>query len=170
MRNVSNRNLTKLLKVITFSSYCIFIFLLVSVLTMPVVKTWTNKGSYIRGISGNQEFIEKITFTIDNLNALGDNNSVKWSGIRPIWIYEADLPRETLGRAYVSPVHCVIAIQEGLEDDLLENVLLHEILHCQGYDHTDTFCDIMYKYYTNCGIITYLSKLNYLRILSVINE
>lgn len=77
----------------------------------------------------------------------------KWS--RPIYIKETKTlegKKEKIGQALVALDYCTITIEEGLNEYEYYLVLIHEYLHCLGYDHVDDPNDIMYYELTDPSI------------------
>ena len=68
---------------------------------------------------------------------------------RPIYIYEvnefsSDFHPYTIGLAYPAINKCYINIKSGLDKYTYYQVLLHEYLHCMGYQHHLNNKDLMY--------------------------
>ena len=111
-----------------------------------------HKISYISSIDmppTQKQWSEQL---IADINSKRNNPVLKSSGIRPIWIkpydFKAEGEKEKLGVAIFYPYACKILIGTHLYEDkqLFEDTLVHEILHCYGYDHTPNAFDIMHYY------------------------
>lgn len=112
--------------------------------------TKTYHKTYIKSINTpNYSNTKKI---LEKFNALGDNKIVsfveKVNG-RPIVIEEMSeidkkLSPGAVGIAFNTIIKCRIVVLPGLSEIEYEEVLLHEYLHCYGYDHVDNYRDLMY--------------------------
>ena len=66
-------------------------------------------------------------------------------GHRPITISMKKLKGARLGVAYQMGHACNIYITTKLNKEVFRSVLIHEILHCYGYDHSPNYRDVMYR-------------------------
>lgn len=81
---------------------------------------------------------------LDNFNSLGYNKAVQYKGRRPIIIFEVDkIPKNVVGYAQVRLNHCIIKIEKGLTAIDFKNVLIHEYLHCLGFNHVNDKSNLM---------------------------
>lgn len=120
---------------------------IVFMLSEPLVRNVMFRGTYVEWILAPEKG-EKIQKTLDKFNELGYNNSVKYKGYRPIYIYESELPAGILGRAMSLPAYCTIEISNDIiSDKMLEEVTMHEYVHCFGYGHSLGNCTLMYWSY-----------------------
>ena len=90
---------------------------------------------------------------LQQFNSYGDNKIVSFTAIengRPIVIEEmTDIEENVLfedvaGLAYPKLTSCTIKLRRNLDTKELKDTLLHEYLHCYGYDHVDNPEDLMY--------------------------
>ena len=109
-------------------------------------------GSYIRSINvpsiGNHE----IKIILDKFNKMGYTKIVSYEGWRPIDILEfpkSDKKNVTIGTAAVRIFDCQIYLKtsELYNSTMVEQVIIHEYLHCLGYDHTSDPIDLMFPSY-----------------------
>jgi hypothetical protein len=115
-------------------------------------------GSYIGNI--NTPSYSSTESILKDLNNRGSGEVVKFSGFRPIFIFEQDLNKrdrsrtlesgeesgyDILGMAWSLPMYCLILMHDNLEEKLYRTTLIHEYLHCFNYGHSDDVSDIMYS-------------------------
>lgn len=103
--------------------------------------------SYIEYVGGDIDFKLQTYKALDEMNAISEHGVVKYSGFRPIVVYEKEkgsMPPQRLGQAVNQVFYCIIQVKQGLPAKQLRRVLQHEYLHCLGYEHVDNPEDIMY--------------------------
>lgn len=120
-----------------------------------IIKLVTPPFSYVDTIQGNDAEVRLIKNTLQQFNDLTSVDIVPNNGYRPIkivviedFIDNAFLAGTTVGRAHVLYQKCDIQLarkQLRTEYDF-KMTLLHEYLHCFGYEHVDNSKDLMYKY------------------------
>lgn len=108
--------------------------------------------TYIKYID-TPNYGEDTKIILENFNKLGDNQIVKYNGTRPITIEEMSLGDEllypgTLGFAVIYPTHCEIKLRTGAKLLEYKETVLHEYLHCFGYEHINDENDLMNPYET----------------------
>jgi hypothetical protein len=89
---------------------------------------------------------------LEEFNSFGDNKIISFKKIkngRPVQIYEMadfeeELRPEVLGSAWPMFKDCTIRLKK--RQDLIDyrETVLHEYLHCMGYDHVPDPLDLMY--------------------------
>jgi hypothetical protein len=110
----------------------------------PKVRHIVFHGTYMKMFIGTRINQIRTYKAIDNFNALVDNRAIKFEGTRPIIIVESKFKeREILGEALPLPSYCLIKIDPDLTDRIYEEVVLHEMVHCYGYDHALNPCSLM---------------------------
>jgi hypothetical protein len=134
------------------------IFWIVFPVTLQVksvyIREFVFPQSYI-SIIDTPEYSSEWTYEVLNeFNAMGDGKAVNFSKPgrvdRPITIGEkADLEiippflrdpnytMVTIGRAYVEDYSCKITLKTGLDYATFRTTLIHEYLHCMGYEHVE---------------------------------
>lgn len=108
------------------------------------------KGSYIRSINTPNLGNEKVKEILDKFNKMGYDRIVNKEGWRPIDIVEnKDLPGSMIGAASVGLDACRIELESKSFHNALmaEQVVIHEYLHCLGYEHTSDPQDLMFASY-----------------------
>lgn len=111
------------------------------------------KNSYIAQIN-TPSYGEYTKTVLEEFNSMGDNKIISFTEKkygRPIVIH--DMPDiieqanpETLGMAYPGLEGCTIFVKKKQFWMDYRETLLHEYLHCMGYEHTIYKNDLMYKY------------------------
>lgn len=112
-------------------------------------KFFFNK-TYIRSI--NLPSYPEAENILKEFNSMGDNKIVSFEEIpngRPIDIAEMTqfdfiVAPNAVGIARPRATNCTIGIKNGLDKPEFREVLLHEYLHCYGYDHSPDSTDLMY--------------------------
>lgn len=61
--------------------------------------------------------------------------------IIPLFLREPG--RTTIGRALETELNCTIILKTGLDYATFRSTLVHEYLHCMGFDHVDADNDLM---------------------------
>lgn len=108
------------------------------------------QGSYIRSIDAPTIGKERVKKILDKFNKMGYDEIVSYEGWRPIDIKEADkLDGATIGLAKVRIFDCSIQLEANslYSENMVEQVILHEYLHCLGYEHTSDPTDLMFASY-----------------------
>ena len=108
------------------------------------------KNTYIHSI--NTPSYPKTREILEEFNSMADNAIVSFDKIadgRPLDIAEMTpmdliIAPDAVGIAYPRLSKCTIHVKPGLEDIIYREVLLHEYLHCYGYDHSTEPTDLMY--------------------------
>jgi len=121
-----------------------------------------SKYNYIAHINTPSYTNKRTEKVLDIFNNMSYNKkAVNKKGYRPIFIIEKDLKKENnetiLGLAYPLPAYCLIVMNKGLDKDTYFYTLLHEYVHCYGYDHPCKYCDDLMSAY-------YLGRVNYLSV------
>lgn len=135
-------------------AYSIILFVIMAhlvpllfMIATPLVRNVILSGTYVELILSPKKG-DQIKKALDKFNNLGYNNAVKYEGRRPIFIYEANLPDGVLGRAMPNLLFCAIEISSKIDDDsVLEDTVMHEMIHCFFYLHSDVPCTLMYYNY-----------------------
>lgn len=112
--------------------------------------------SYISNIDMPPEQVRWALDDIAEFNSFAPENVVSYTGYRPIMItnnMQYILGGDAIGVAVRLFNGCVVVIDENYTSsiffrDNFRIILLHEILHCYGYDHVDDETDIMYATHT----------------------
>ena len=141
--NNTIKTIARYLAILTISLY---ISAAIIAVNMYYTESSMFKGTYIAYIFTPTLGEKKVQKALDNFNKLGYNNSVKYRGTRPIYIYEEDLEPGILGRAMVRDKECIIKLDIGVPKELLEDITQHEMVHCFGYMHNDILGSLMYPY------------------------
>jgi len=116
---------------------------------------WASSISYIDSINGTPREVELLRKYIKEFNNLSDKHDLiqynsKETGIaRTITISFSAPSEEYAGRAYSLFSRCYIFINQdfsgvAFSDETLKRIVLHEIMHCYGYDHTPHPDSFMY--------------------------
>lgn len=104
--------------------------------------------SYVAVINTESYKEAEIKNILEDFNKLGHLKLVRYEGIRPIIIYDrnfTDKGKEwRLGETMGAPLWCEIQLKKDMSPYFLRFVLIHEYLHCFGYDHTNIPSDLMY--------------------------
>jgi len=118
-------------------------------ITLGITKTiYHPTNSYIREIKVKDYNSADLINILDNFNEMGDNVLVRYSGYRPIDIMEVEKLKDgngnqVLGLALYNEYHCKISIDSKLNSQHLKAVVLHEYLHCMGFEHVRILGDLM---------------------------
>lgn len=140
---------------------------------MKLLQKYFIKGSYIARIETTTYDKRDIIAVLEEFNYMGNGNVVTFvkpeNGGRPIVIKESDfnsdplqkiLGYETLGMAIPKPQNCTIRLKKNLSLKYLDHVLIHEYLHCMGYEHVENnINDLMAPYYNED--VDFINILNY---------
>jgi len=76
---------------------------------------------------------------IDRKITIEDNSYIE---IVPFFLKDPDGPT-TIGRTIENPLNCRILLKTGMHYASFRTTLLHEYLHCIGFDHVDKQNDLM---------------------------
>lgn len=134
----------------------------------PAVLKW----GYIASITGPESLVKEVKNSLDYLNKLGNNEVVVYepsAGIKipiEIQVKKFDMPWEkgNAGLTWMMPTKCLITIDEDEQDnsEFIETVI-HEYLHCLGYEHVKDSNDVMYEsttpYFTFDSIKRYAQEI-----------
>lgn len=111
------------------------------------------KLAYVQKIDTPQLNSYKVKKVLDKFNKMGYSKIVSYKKkFIPIWIFEANLPKGTLGVALSTIIGCPIILDvKKLQrnEKILEHVVIHEYLHCMGYPHTYNPRRVMYSSYSD---------------------
>ncbi len=121
------------------------------------------KNTYIESIKTPS--YPKTKEILKEFNSMGEDVIVSFDKIangRPLDIAEMteidmSLFPDAAGVAYPNLRKCSIRVRAGMDEIIYRAVLIHEYLHCYGYQHTSDSEDIMYY------LVTYLDKENNIR-------
>jgi hypothetical protein len=136
----------------------IFYSYLISVFTISAPKVYMGTGKLVLFPGSHIELINTPGYSnSDTLAMLRIFNNYSDGAVlfeateknRPIYIYETNqFPVEvnpaTIGLAFPAVKYCYIYIKSGLDKYTYYHVLLHEYLHCMGYEHHLRDDDLMY--------------------------
>lgn len=123
-----------------------------------LVYPWTNQYTYVASITGDSEDITQVKESLDKFNKMGGGKIVHFTPPKKGW-YKRSVqievrPFNTMwedglaGWATGESNPCDIAIKKTPDAVELEQVLIHEYLHCMGYlEHTKDPNDVMYYEY-----------------------
>jgi hypothetical protein len=151
---MSNLTLRKLIvRMMLYTALMPYFISLTTLLTKSLFNLYGIKNfhkSYIATI--NTPSYKNTRKVLEEFNALGDNKIVSFSEIpdgRPIEIVEiTPIDRQispgAVGTTYAKITRCTIKMAQGLDEIEYRETLLHEYLHCYGYDHVDDYKDLMY--------------------------
>jgi len=158
-------NLRLRVKIYTFLA---LVLLLAHCSCTSIKKNRLYVDSYILSIN-TPYYGDKTRKNLDTFNFMGEGEAVQFGEVtpksRPITIEEvSSFPNrpETVGMAYVSLDFCSITIKTGLTEYEYFLVLIHEYLHCLGYNHVEDPDDIMYyslTYPTSSNIKKYAQEI-----------
>lgn len=100
--------------------------------------------SFINIIAANQDQTFQVEQVLDDFNLLGYNKVVFKSGSRPINIVVGRIDRDyAIGWARVKPGYCDIKIDDRLSPEDFQQTVVHELLHCYGYEHVKDETSVM---------------------------
>ncbi len=124
-------------------------------------KDLTYAGTYVKYVS--EDIYNQYIF---NINRDYRKEAIKSSGDRPIYIFQTKyLNYEYLGYSISNQQGCIIFINNiGYDEEI---TVLHEILHCYGFQHSEDRLDLMYfeNYYgqTRESAFKYLKEIESLK-------
>ena len=114
--------------------------------------------TYVRTIHTYTYPKETIINILKSFNYVAEYEVFQEKGLRPIDIYEDDSFIDqrspdhdyvsTEGLTYTSPFHCTTVLRSQMPEEMLSKVLIHEMLHCYGYNHNDRTKDLMNPVYS----------------------
>ena len=115
-----------------------------SSLNIPVVDY-----AYVKKIDTPTIGSKKVKKALDKFNKIGYSRVVSYERkFIPIWIFESYLAGGSLGVALPTVIGCIIILDPYMRDEAqIEHVVIHEYVHCLGYDHTYDPRDLMYREY-----------------------
>lgn len=146
MPNVSKKkNIIKdIAYIIVISFIVMHLIPLFDMLLHPVVYRQILKTTFIYDMYLEDYEKKDLKNIFSDFNDMADKKIIHYKGVRPIFIYEKKLPDTVLGTAIPMPGLCIIALTKNMKPEKLKAVLIHEYLHCMGYEHTNIYCDLMY--------------------------
>jgi len=135
-----------------FYSYALCIFTIAAPkVYMETGRSMIFPGSHIELISTPGYSYEDTYYMLKVFNYYSDGAVLFEPTVknRPIYIYEVktiplNVSSETIGVALPYVKYCYIYIKSGLDKYTYYQVLLHEYLHCMGYQHHLNDKDLMY--------------------------
>lgn len=121
-------------------------------LTFEAVSRVFFRFTYIETID-TPSYANRTKEVLEEFNSMGDNKIIRFDKIkfgRPVKIFEmtdlyTNLKPQTLGTADVALSDCIINIKRNRNPLDFREILLHEYLHCMGYDHVPNQLDLMYE-------------------------
>lgn len=139
-----------------FYSYLVPIVWMTLDVHMFAIRQAVAHKSYIKSAEPLEwDVLESLVF----FNNKSTTDIVKFSGKRPITIRKMTLFEEVifgprvLGVAFPTFMDCKILLNMGnlreYDKDHFRTTVIHEYLHCLGYNHVDKYGDLMY--YANTG-------------------
>lgn len=116
---------------------------------MKVVGSMFFHRSYVNTFTLHTYKEDSVKAVLADFNSMADGGIVKYQGNRPINIIEMPVIMQfmypsAVGVAIVGYTKCDIYIVPELSTTSFRETLLHEYLHCFGYEHTDEPKDLMY--------------------------
>lgn len=110
--------------------------------------------SYITDIKLTKYKKEQVKEVLQFLNDNSGTEVFLTKGMRPVSIKEVtakemakliepEIDSTVVGLAEHALGYCKIYVRENLDEKDFSNVLMHEIVHCFGYDHTEKQHDLM---------------------------
>ena len=136
---------------------------------LAIIKKFFIPGSYIASIETTSYHKEDIQAALQEFNYMGHGKIVSYEkNRRPIYIMDSDfkydipsrlMGYETLGLTTPLPGACYIRLKKKMPIQMLNDVLIHEYLHCMGYEHVkNNPSDLMYPSYNeNVDIINIIN-------------
>lgn len=122
---------------------------------LPSLKLWAPKVSYLASIETNELSRLKTFQALNKFNFFVYQDIVPRTGYRPIHIKEMargsllyKLAHKTVvGIAFAMPHACYIYLNPEAEayEKNYDWLVIHEYLHCLGYEHVDNKHDVLYK-------------------------
>ena len=143
------------LKLVNIIGIFLFVGLAIGTILNPILNKYVLfPSTYVKSINTPIHSSFKVRKILEEFNSYGDNRIVNFeSGIRPIIITESSIAdkngNRVVGQAINLPTVCYITLNPNMWDDLeLKQVVIHEYIHCYGFDHTkDIEDDIMSPVY-----------------------
>lgn len=107
--------------------------------------TVTIPHTYVKSIDTPTYDNKEVKKILDEFNEMGNNDIVFYEGgFRAITIGEGTEDDGNVGEALPLPFNCDIRLSKTMHYKLMRETLLHEYLHCFGYDHVKEPGDLMY--------------------------
>jgi len=121
----------------------------------PLFQLLVVNQTYIADIKGDPIMVSMVKESLDYFNRLGNNEVIDYEKkfgdySRPVTIYVKSFTGfwevGLAGYANIDLDHCIVYVDQD-EPDVLEfqKTVIHEYLHCVGYDHVNDRKDVMYK-------------------------
>lgn len=132
--------------------YLMFIMFFIELKLFDMFTFLMFKNSYIQQIDMPTYGNEQTKEILQEFNGMADNKIITFDKIsfgRPVYITEMtqeiqEINAAAIGLTMPRLTECRVYVQKGLSHADFRETLLHEYLHCLGYDHVEDPTDLMY--------------------------